>query len=232
VEPFPFVLIHLPAMRTKYIFGKVSEVSMRSLRRHVAQALLLPLVLSAVTVSPAAAGAPSDQLKTQIDRVLKTLDDPDLKKEGKARDRRAAVRKIANDIFDFGETARRSLGRHWQPRSPAERDEFVQLFSDLLERSYISKVELYGGEKIQYVGDTIEGEQAKVQTKLLTKGGGEIPIEYRMHKKGDRWLVYDVIIEGVSLIANYRTQFNKIIQTASYQELVKKMKAKQEEIQQ
>ena len=204
---------------------------MRSLRRHVAQALLT-LVLSAVTALPAAAGAPSDQLKAQIDRVLKTLDDPELKKEGKERDRRAAVRKIANDIFDFGETARRSLGRHWQPRTANERDEFVQLFADLLERSYISRVELYGGEKIQYLGDTIEREQAKVQTKLLTKGGSEIPIEYRMHRKGDRWLVYDVIIEGVSLIANYRTQFNKIIQTASYQELVKKMKAKQDEIQQ
>ena len=205
---------------------------MRSLRRHVAQALLLALVLSAVTASPVAAGAPSDQLKTQIDRVLKSLDDPELKKEGRARERRAAVRKIANDIFDFGETARRSLGRHWQPRTPAERDEFVQLFADLLERSYISRVELYGGEKIQYLGDTIDGEQGKVQTKLLTKGGSDIPIEYRMHKKGDRWLVYDVIIEGVSLIANYRTQFNKIIQTASYQELVKKMKAKQDETQQ
>jgi len=205
---------------------------MRSLRRHVAQALLLALVLSAVTASPAAAGAPSDQLKAQIDRVLKALDDPELKKEGRTRDRRAAVRKIANDIFDFGETARRSLGRHWQPRTTAERDEFVQLFADLLERSYISKVELYGGEKIQYLGDTIEGEQARVQTKLVTKGGSDIPIEYRMHRKGDRWLVYDVIIEGVSLIANYRTQFNKIIQTASYQELVKKMKAKQDETQQ
>ena len=205
---------------------------MRSLRRPVAQALLLALVLSAGTASPAAAGVPSDQLRSQIDRVLKTLDDPELKKEGKERDRRAAVRKIANDIFDFGETARRSLGRHWQPRTAAERDEFVQLFADLLERSYISKVELYGGEKIQYLGDTIEGEQARVQTKLVTKGGSDIPIEYRMHRKGDRWLVYDVIIEGVSLIANYRTQFNKIIQTASYQELVKKMKAKQDETQQ
>jgi len=205
---------------------------MRSLRRPVAQALLLALVLSAGTASPAAAGVPSDQLRSQIDRVLKTLDDPELKKEGKERDRRAAVRKIANDIFDFGETARRSLGRHWQPRTAAERDEFVQLFADLLERSYISKVELYGGEKIQYLGDTIEGEQARVQTKLVTKGGTDIPIEYRMHRKGDRWLVYDVIIEGVSLIANYRTQFNKIIQTASYQELVKKMKAKQDETQQ
>jgi phospholipid transport system substrate-binding protein len=203
---------------------------MRTVRRRVVQALLLALVLGVVAVLPAAAGAPSDQLKTQIDRVLKALDDPELKKEGKARERRVAVRKIANDIFDFGETARRSLGRHWQARTAGERDEFVQLFSDLLERSYISKVELYGGEKIQYLGDSIEGEQAKVQTKLLTKGGSEIPIEYRMHRKGDRWLVYDVIIEGVSLVANYRTQFNKIIQTSSYQELVKKMKSKQEEL--
>jgi phospholipid transport system substrate-binding protein len=203
---------------------------MRTVHRRVAQALLLALVLGVVAVPPAAAGAPTDQLKTQIDRVLKALDDPELKKEGKARERRVAVRKIANDIFDFGETARRSLGRHWQARTAGERDEFVQLFSDLLERSYISKVELYGGEKIQYLGDSIEGEQAKVQTKLLTKGGSEIPIEYRMHRKGDRWLVYDVIIEGVSLVANYRTQFNKIIQTSSYQELVKKMKSKQEEL--
>jgi phospholipid transport system substrate-binding protein len=199
-----------------------------SVRRTV---LPLALLLAGLLVArPAVAGAPSDQLKTQIDRVLKLLDDAELKKEARARDRRVAVRKIANDIFDFGETARRSLGRHWQTRTPAERDEFVNLFSDLLERSYISKVELYGGEKISYVGDSIEGDQAKVHTKLTTKGGSDIPIEYRMHRKGDRWLVYDVIIEGVSLVANYRTQFNKIIQTSSYQELVRKMKTKQEEL--
>jgi phospholipid transport system substrate-binding protein len=201
---------------------------MRSLHRRVA--LVLGLLLSVIPALPAVAGPPSDQLKSQIDRVLKTLDDPELKKEGRGKERRTAVRKIANDIFDFNETARRSLGRHWQARTPAERDEFVQLFSDLLERSYISKVELYGGEKIQYLGDTIDSDQAKVQTKLLTKGGSDIPIEYRMSRKGDRWLVYDVIIEGVSLVANYRTQFNKIIQTSSYQELVKKMKNKQEEL--
>jgi phospholipid transport system substrate-binding protein len=202
---------------------------MRSLHRQVALAFVLVVLVGAVA-RPAAAGAPSDQLKVQIDRVIKVLDDSELKKEGKSKDRRAAVRRIANDIFDFGETARRSLGRHWQARTPAERDEFVQLFGDLLERSYMSRVELYGGEKIQYMGDTIEGDQAKVQTKLLTKSGSDIPIEYRMHRKGERWLVYDVIIEGVSLVANYRTQFNKIIQTSSYQELVKKMKTKQEEL--
>jgi phospholipid transport system substrate-binding protein len=203
---------------------------MRSLRRHVALVVALGLAVFVGTVDGAAAGAPSDQLKAKIDRVLKVLDDPELKKDGRSRERRAAVRKIANEIFDFGETARRSLARHWQGRTPAERDEFVQLFSDLLERSYISKVELYGGEKIQYLGDAVEGEQAKVQTKLVTKSGSEIPIEYRMHRKGDRWLVYDVIIEGVSLVANYRTQFNKIIQTDSYQALIKKMKNKQEEL--
>jgi phospholipid transport system substrate-binding protein len=203
---------------------------MRSLCRHVALVLALGVALSLVVAGRAAAGAPTDQLKAQIDRVLKVLDDPELKKDGRNRERRAAVRKIANDIFDFGETARRSLARHWQGRTPAERDEFVQLFSDLLERSYISKIELYGGEKIQYLGDAVEGEQAKVQTKLLTKSGSEIPIEYRMHRKGDRWLVYDVVIEGVSLVANYRTQFNKIIQTDSYQALIKKMKNKQDEL--
>ena len=202
-----------------------------TLRRHRAVlALVLSLAVVTLTGRWALAGVPSDQLRGQIDRVIKVLQDPELKKEGHAKDRRAAVRKIANDIFDFSETARRSLGRHWQGRTPAERDEFVQLFSDLLERSYISKIETYGGEKIAYNGDSVEGDQAKVQTKLVTKGGGEIPIEYRMHKVGDRWLVYDVVIEGVSLVANYRTQFNKIIQTSSFKELMNKMKNKQQEL--
>jgi phospholipid transport system substrate-binding protein len=178
----------------------------------------------------AAAGGPSEQLKTQVDRVLKVLDDAALKAPDKAKERRVAVRKIADDIFDFGETAKRSLGRHWAARTPQERDEFVKLFGDLLERSYISKIELYGGEKIQYVADKIEGETAFVQSKLLTKQGSEVPIEYRMLRKGEKWLVYDVVIEGVSLVANYRTQFNKIIQTSSFQDLVKKMKTRQEEL--
>jgi len=187
--------------------------------------LALALVLAA---PPARAGAPTEQLKAQIDRVLKLIDDPALKDNPK--DKRVAVRKIADDIFDFGETAKRALGRHWAARTQAERDEFVQLFGDLLERSYISKIELYGGEKIQYMSDRIEDDQAAVLSKLVTKAGSDVPIEYRMLKKGDRWLVYDVIIEGVSLVANYRTQFNKIIQTSSYAELVKKMKSRQEEM--
>jgi len=190
-------------------------------------AVVLALVVAPVTA--ARAGQASDQLKVQIERVVKAIDDPDLKKDSRALDRRKSVRKIAEDIFDFGETAKRSLGRHWLARSAAEREEFTGLFADLLERSYISKIELFNGERIQFVGDSADGDQAVVRTKIVTKQGTEIPVDYRMLKKGDRWLVYDVIIEGVSLIANYRTQFNKIIQTSSYQELVKKMKTKQEE---
>ena len=192
-------------------------------------AIGLALTLALGLTAPAAwAGAPMEQLKAQVDRVLKLVDDPALR--DKPKDKRVAVRRIADDIFDFGETAKRSLGRHWAARTQAERDEFVKLFGDLLERSYISKIELYGGEKIQYVSDKVEGDQASVQSKLLTKTGTDVPIEYRMLKKGDRWLVYDVIIEGVSLVSNYRTQFNKIIQTSSYAELVKKMKTRQEEM--
>ena len=176
------------------------------------------------------AGPPTDQLRAKIDRVVKTIEDPELKKEHKHKERRVVVRKIAEEIFDFTETAKRSLGRHWPPRTAAERREFVDLFADLLERSYFSKIELYNGEKIVYVGDTVDGDYATVRTKLLTTQGSEIPVDYKMGRQGDRWIVYDVVIEGVSLIANYRAQFNKIIQTSSYQELVRKMKAKQAEV--
>lgn len=175
------------------------------------------------------AGPQTDQLKGSIDRVIQILEDPALKADGNVKERRTAVRKVANDIFDFAETARRSLARHWPGRTDKEREEFVTLFADLLERSYISKIEFYGGEKIQYVREQLDGDYAIVSTKIITKQGQEVPVDYRMLRRGDRWLVYDFVIEGVSLISNYRTQFNKIIQTSSYAELVKKMTVKQEE---
>ena len=194
---------------------------------------LLGVALACLLVLPVAretwAGLPTDQLKGAIDRVVKTLDDAAYKGEDKATARRRAVRKVANDIFDFSEIARRSLARHWQPLTDKQREEFVMLFADLLERSYISKIELYGGEKILYTGERVEGDQASVATRIITRNGTDVPIDYRMLKRGDRWLVYDVNIEGVSLVSNYRTQFNKIIQTASYQELITKMKNSQGE---
>ena len=185
------------------------------------------LVLS--TVQGGWAATAQEQLKGAIDRVVSTLDSPAMKGEGKAADRRAAVRQIANEIFDFNEIARRSLGRYWQPLSEAQKAEFVGLFSDLLERSYISKIELYGGEKIVYSGERMDGDLAIVSTKIITKNGTEVPIDYRLFRRGDNWKVYDVNIEGISLVSNYRTQFNKIIQSSGYNTLVDRMKAKQTE---
>ena len=193
-------------------------------------AVMLAAVLAILSAGEAAAGPATDQLKGAVDRVIKVLEDPSLKGDDRVVERRTAVRKIANEIFDFNEIARRALARHWQPLTDKQRVEFVSLFSDLLERSYISKIELYGGEKIQYVGERVDGDTATVATRIVTKNGTEVPIDYRLLKKGDRWMVYDVTIEGVSLVSNYRTQFNKIIQTGSFEDLMQKLRTKQGEL--
>ncbi len=184
-------------------------------------------IVALVTPGGAQAGAPTEELRGHVDQVIKILQRSDLQGDDKINERRAAVRKVANDIFDFQETAKRSLGRHWQARTPVEREEFTRLFADLLEHAYISKIERYSGENVNYLGESVEGDQATIRTKILTKQGSQVPVDYRMLRQADHWRVYDVIIEGVSLIANFRTQFNKIIQTASFDDLVAKLKAKE-----
>ena len=184
-------------------------------------ALTLTAIFALVTAGTAVAGEPTDQVRRSVDEVLKIVQS---QPDGPAR--RTAVRQAANRLFDFEETAKRALGPHWQQRTPAEHEEFVRLFSDLLEAAYVGKIDLYQGEKITYVGETVDGDQATVKTRIVTKQGNEVPVDYRLSREKDGWRVYDVIIEGVSLVANYRTQFNKIIQTSSYDDLVKRMRAK------
>ena len=188
----------------------------------------MAVVLVLAAALPAPAGPPTDQLKGAIERVIQVVGDPALKGEAKTAERRQKLRAAASDIFDFPEIARRALARHWQPLSEPQRKEFVALFSDLLERSYVSRIEQYGGEKIIYATERADGDAATVSTKIIAKGGSEVPVDYRMAKKSERWLVYDVIIEGVSLVSNYRTQFNKIIQTESFAELMKRLRTKQD----
>ena len=183
------------------------------------------VALVTAVATPATAGAPTDQLRQRVDEVVKVVDDPALM--GKPVERHTAVRKIAEDVFDYADAARRALGVHWNARSPQEREEFVQLFADLLDRAYVGKIDLYQGEKVRYASETVEGDQATVKTRIVTKRGSEVPVDYRMHAKNGRWLVYDVVIEGVSLVSNYRMQFNKVVQTESYQSLVQKLRAKE-----
>ena len=195
------------------------------IRRAALTALALALALAAVP--RAWAGEPTEQLSARIDQVFRILEDPALKPAERAEERRAAIRRVAHDIFDFEELARRSLGRHWQARTPEERDEFVRLLGHLLERAYLGKLELYNGERIVLLGDFVDGDLATVRTRVVTRQGTEIPVDYRMQRRGDGWRAYDVAIEGVSLVANYRSQFDKIIRRASFQQLVKQVREKQ-----
>ena len=172
-------------------------------------------------------GPPTDTVREYTDAVQKVLEDPGLRKE----DRRAGVRKIASEAFDVNESARRALGPHWQQRTPAEREEFVQLFGDLLERTYIAQIDLYGGERLRFTDEKQDGDLAIVRAKLTTKQGTEVPVEARMNRKNDRWLIYDVTIENVSLISNYRSQFDRIIRQNSYAELVKRLRKSGEMLQ-
>lgn len=170
------------------------------------------------------AGAPTDQARQYTDQVLKVLKDPALNEA----ERRAAVRKVAEEMFDLSETAKRALGRHWQSRTPAEREEFTRLFAELLENAYLSKISLYSGERVSYVGESIDGDFAIVRAKIQRKQGTEIPVEARMLLRSDRWYIYDISVEGISLISNYRSQFNAIIQKSSYEQLVQRLRASRE----
>ena len=170
------------------------------------------------------AGGPTDQARQYTDQVLKVLRDPALNEA----ERRTAVRKVAGEVFDLSETAKRALGRHWQARTAAEREEFTRLFADFLENSYLSKVSLYSGERVNYVSESIDGDYAIVGARILSKQGTEIPVDARMLRRGDRWYIYDISIEGISMVNNYRSQFNTIIQKSSYEQLVQRLRATRE----
>ena len=169
---------------------------------------------------------PIQQVRETIDAVLAVLNDAALKAPGKKEARREAVLRTVESRFDFAETARRALGRHWRERTDAERREFVTLFSHLLERAYVGRILAYSGEFVEFLGETVDVDHATIRTRIVTLRDTEIPVDYRLLRRGDRWLIYDVRIEGVSLIENYREQFDDVIAASSYRELVKKIEAR------
>jgi phospholipid transport system substrate-binding protein len=200
------------------------------LRMAVRHTVLLALIVlfGLAWVHGASAGPPTDQLRDGVQRVVKILKDPELMGDAKAAERSAAVNKVADEIFDFGETAKRALGPHWAQRTPAEREEFVRLFTELVQRTYLSKVNQYNSE-MTFQDDVVDGNQAVVRTTLLLGKGSQMSLDYRMHHPRDRWQVYDLSIDGISLLASYRSQFNKIVRTDSYEGLVARLKSRQGE---
>lgn len=196
-------------------------------------ALWLWFSLITVMVGPppgAQAGAVTDQLKGDLTRVFRVIEETGGTEDARAIDveaRRSAIRSAAEPVFDWREMASRSLVLHWQARSEAERAEFVQLFGDLIQRSYISQIERYNGAPIRFVGEQVEGDLGVVSTRFVTKQSQEIPVDYRLLSRDGRWRVYDVVVEGVSLVGNYRSQFDRVIRASSYRDLVKRLKDKE-----
>lgn len=180
-------------------------------------------------LSPALAGPPTDSMKGTIDEVLRIIRDKELKQTAKAEERRSLLEKVVAERFDYQEMSRRALGAPWNQLSDQDKQEFVSLFQTLLTSSYAEKVESYSGEGVQYLNERTEKDYAEVRTKILS-GKTEIPLDYRLINRGTDWRVYDVVVDGVSLVNNYRGQFTKILRASSYSDLVDQLRKKSDKL--
>jgi len=188
-------------------------------------AVVLATWTAAASVS---AGVPTEQIRSTVDRAILVLKDPRLKPAAKTKERRAQLKQILFGRFDFTEMAKRALGTNWRRRTPKEQEEFVQLFSELLERAYADIIESYSEEKIIYIGERLDGGYADVASKVLASNGAEYSLNYKAHYVNSEWRVYDVIAENISVINNFRSQFNRVIAKSSYEELVRRLREKAE----
>ncbi len=190
--------------------------------------LMMVLCLGVVAV-PGYAGPPTDSMKATIDEVLRLVREKELKQPEKAEERRNLLEKVVAARFDYAEMSRRALGAPWNQLTPQQKQEFVELFQTLLTNSYADKVETYSGEGVQYLNERTEKEYAEVRTKVLS-GKTEIPLDYRLINKANDWRVYDVVVDGVSLVNNYRGQFLKILRASSYSDLVDQLRKKTDKL--
>ena len=193
-------------------------------RRHIIAALFCFMMVAVPFVS--VAGTPTEDVRNTTDKIIAILTDPVLKQPAKAPERDQQIRKAVDERFDWEEMSRRTLARHWKERTQKEKEEFIDLFGKLLERTYLDKVEGYSGEKVLYVDEKVEGKYGIVLVKIVTKKDTEILVKYRLKNKGGEWLVYDISIEGVSLVNNYRKQFDSIITRSSYADLIGRLRTK------
>ncbi len=180
--------------------------------------------------SHSSAGAPTEQIRMSVDKVQAILKNPQLKSPAKAKERRDQLRQVISSRFDFAEMARRSLGSQWRRLSPKEQEEFVRIFTDLLERAYIDRVESYSDEKFAYVRENLDKDYGEVLSRIVTNKGEEFSLNYKVQLVNGEWKVYDVVVENISLVNNYRSQFSRVIANSSYEELVRRIKEKQIEV--
>ena len=190
--------------------------------------MLMFLTLGTVLAFPAYGNAETSPVQTvheSVDAILGLLRDDTLDQD----DRRARIRAHINTRFDFDAMSQRTLATNWKKATAQERDKFIHLFSQLIENTYIGKIEAYTNEKVEYPGEKVRGKKALVET-LIIAASADIPVDYKLYKKGDDWLVYDVIIEGVSLVSNYRSSYQEIVKKEGFDGLLAKMQEKIDEL--
>ncbi|MDH4082505.1 MAG: ABC transporter substrate-binding protein [Nitrospira sp.] len=199
------------------------RAAVRGIALHAAVQLVLvwPVLLAAAAGSE----SPTEAVRGTVSRVLSILEDPALKDPAKLKPRRRMLEDVIATRFDYAEMSRRALAAYWKPLTTAERTEFVELFKRFLSDRYAEKIEDYSGEQVEYRSERIEGTYAEVRTELHSDKT-TIPMDYRLLLKEGRWHAYDIIVDGVSLVKNYRSQFQKIIRESSYQELVNKLRGR------
>lgn len=216
-------------MMTARIQGSHMSAAPRALRGVLLKFVIAAFVGTALTAVPVYAGPPTEAMKTTIEEVLRIIHERELQQPTKAEERRKQLEKTVGARFDYQEMSRRALGAPWNTLSEPEKQEFVSLFQTLLTNSYADKIETYSGEGVQYLNERTEKEYAEVRTKVLS-GKTEIPLDYRLIHKSDDWRVYDVVVDGVSLVNNYRGQFSKILRASSYSDLVDQLRKKSDKL--
>ena len=188
----------------------------------------LLLILIFLFSRPVLGGEPTDQIKATTDKIVAILMDPALESPEMLDEKKRKIRKAVDERFDWIAISRRALGRHWQKMTNEEKRTFVPLFGKMLEQTYLSRVGEYSGERVSYEDEEIDGTYGVVNVKIISDKHGEISVKYRLWNKGDDWFIYDISIEGVSLVNNYRSQFNNILMKSSPSDLIKKLEEKVE----
>jgi phospholipid transport system substrate-binding protein len=164
-----------------------------------------------------------------IEKGLMILRDPSLQVPERLAERRQKLWETLEPVFNFDEITKRSLGRYWKERTPEERREFRDIFVEILKDAYLGKSDSYSGQSIVYLRETVLEDKSKVQTNFITSDKKEIAVDFNMINRNDQWQIYDVIIEGVSMVGNYRSQFDSILTDSTFEELMQKMRIKRQE---
>ena len=194
-----------------------------SLVRAVVAGLMLGLLFAGHADAAPEGTPPTAVVRATLDTVFHILDDRQLKVPGQAAHRRELIEQVIAERFDYEEMSKRTLAAHWKPLPQSERQEFVQLFKTFLSDQYAARIEGYAGERVVYLSERTVDGYAEVRTRLVSDKL-DFPMDYRLTKKNGTWYAYDVIVDGVSLVMNYRSQFSRIIDDSSFQELLRRLR--------